>query len=157
MLYRAQPTLPRGTSTITIRGLHDRAHVWVDGRLIGVVDEAAAAAGLAVVGTGEPVALEILVENQGRINYGPLLGQGKGILGGVQVDRRLVQGWTSLPVADRPLVGVGGPHSSRRAVPTGHPIAAATTPPDSRPHGSTSPAPPTRSSRCRASRRGSCG
>ena len=44
--------------------------------------------------------LEILVENQGRINYGPLLGQGKGILGGVQIDRRLVQGWTmvSLPI-----------------------------------------------------------
>lgn len=34
------------------------------------------------------------MENQGRINYGPLLGQGKGILGGVQVGRRLVHGWT---------------------------------------------------------------
>ncbi len=34
------------------------------------------------------------MENQGRINYGPLLGEAKGILGGVQLDRRLVHGWT---------------------------------------------------------------
>ncbi|GAA1747608.1 glycoside hydrolase family 35 protein [Agromyces humatus] len=98
VLYRAEPILPAGTSTISIRGLHDRAHVWVDGRLVGVGDEAAAATGFAVTGEGERVRLEILVENQGRINYGPLLGQGKGILGGVQIDRRLVQGWTSLPL-----------------------------------------------------------
>jgi beta-galactosidase len=52
------------------------------------------AGSLTVQGTGARVRLELLVENQGRINYGPLLGQGKGILGGVQVDRRLVHGWT---------------------------------------------------------------
>ena len=43
--------------------------------------------------------LEILVENLGRINYGPLLGQHKGLLGPVLVDRRLVHGWTSSPIA----------------------------------------------------------
>ncbi|SIO16302.1 glycoside hydrolase family 35 protein [Agromyces cerinus] len=99
VLYEAMPILPRGTSTISMRGLHDRAQVWVDGRFVGVVDTASAQAGLEVTGHGERARLEVLVENQGRINYGPLLGQGKGILGVVQVDRRIVQGWRSRPIA----------------------------------------------------------
>jgi beta-galactosidase len=48
---------------------------------------------LAVAGEGRPVRLDLLVENQGRVNYGPLLGQGKGILGGVRIDRKLVHAW----------------------------------------------------------------
>ncbi|MFC9559185.1 glycoside hydrolase family 35 protein [Agromyces sp. NPDC056965] len=99
VLYEAAPILPNGTSTLSMRGLHDRAQVWVDGRFIGVVDTSSAAAGVELIGHGERVRLEILVENQGRINYGPLLGQGKGILGAVQIDRRIVQGWRSRPIA----------------------------------------------------------
>lgn len=99
VLYEAAPILPNGMSTLSIRGLHDRALIWVDGRFVGVVDTVSAAAGLELTGHGERVRLEILVENQGRINYGPLLGQGKGILGAVQIDRRIVQGWRSRPIA----------------------------------------------------------
>jgi beta-galactosidase len=92
VLYQARPRLPRGTQELTVRGLHDRAQVFVDDTPAGVLDREIAS--LRVDGTGDPVRLELLVENQGRINYGPLLGQGKGILGGVQVGRRLVHGWT---------------------------------------------------------------
>lgn len=92
MLYSAAPRLPRGENAITVTGLHDRAQVFVDGVLCGTLD---ADGSVTVTGTGETVALQLLVENQGRINYGPLLGQGKGILGGVQVGRRLVHGWTA--------------------------------------------------------------
>ncbi|GIT81307.1 beta-galactosidase [Leifsonia sp. LS1] len=95
VLYRATPRLPRGECTLTIAGLHDRAQVFVDGTRVGTLD---ADGSLAVTGAGDAVELRILVENQGRINYGPLLGQGKGILGGVRVDRRLVHGWTARPV-----------------------------------------------------------
>ncbi len=98
VFYRAEPILPSGQSLLTIRGLHDRAQLWIDGALIGVFDTESARRGINVTGAGERVALEILVENQGRINYGPLLGQGKGILGGVQIERRLVQGWSSTPL-----------------------------------------------------------
>ena len=49
-------------------------------------------------GGGRAARLDLLVENQGRINYGPLLGQGKGILGSVRIDRRLVQGWRMHPL-----------------------------------------------------------
>lgn len=95
VLYAATPLLPRGDIELSVRGLHDRAQVFVDGQPIGVLDGDGS---LRVHGSGAQVDLRILVENQGRINYGPLLGQGKGILGGVQLGRRLVHGWTATPL-----------------------------------------------------------
>ena len=91
VLYRAHPLLPRGTHEVTVDGLHDRAQVFADGVPVGVLDQETGS--LAVKGAGRRVRLDLLVENQGRINYGPLLGQGKGILGGVRIERRLVHGW----------------------------------------------------------------
>lgn len=93
VLYEANPRLPHGVSTVTVTGLHDRAQVFVDGCQLGVLEDETSS--FELVGTGEPVRLEILVENQGRINYGPLLGQGKGILGGVRIERRFVHNWTT--------------------------------------------------------------
>ncbi|MFB7593967.1 beta-galactosidase family protein [Streptomyces sp. NPDC056160] len=92
VLYTAEPLLPPGRQELTVTGLHDRAQVFVDGVPVAVLDRETAS--FTVPGAGARVRLELLVENQGRINYGPLLGQGKGILGGVRVDRRLVHGWT---------------------------------------------------------------
>ncbi|MGW3509167.1 glycoside hydrolase family 35 protein [Streptomyces sp. NPDC000994] len=96
VLYRAHPKLPEGALELTVSGLHDRAQVFVDGAPAGVVDREAGS--LTLHGTGRRVRLELLVENQGRINYGPLLGQGKGILGHVRVGRRMVNGWTTHPL-----------------------------------------------------------
>ncbi|MGZ3113644.1 glycoside hydrolase family 35 protein [Streptomyces sp. H62] len=92
VLYTALPLLPRGRQEVTVTGLLDRAQVFVDGVPLTVLDRETSS--FTVTGTGAPIRLELLVENQGRINYGPLLGQGKGILGGVRVERRLVHGWT---------------------------------------------------------------
>lgn len=92
VLYEAEPLLPAGTHELTVTGLHDRAQVFVDGAPVAVLDRETSSC--TVAGSGRRVLLELLVENQGRINYGPLLGQGKGILGGVRVERRLVHGWT---------------------------------------------------------------
>ncbi|MBU3867529.1 beta-galactosidase [Streptomyces sp. 4503] len=92
VLYAAEPLLPSGTHELTVTGLHDRAQVFVDGALVAVLDRETSSC--TVAGSGRRIRLELLVENQGRINYGPLLGQGKGILGGVRVERRLVHGWT---------------------------------------------------------------
>ncbi|MDR6905655.1 beta-galactosidase [Agromyces sp. 3263] len=94
-LYRSRPIVPRGGALLTVRGLRDRATVFVDGIRVAVLDAEQAAAGVRIPGEGAAVELELLVENQGRINYGPLLGEGKGILGGVQLDRRLVQRWST--------------------------------------------------------------
>lgn len=96
LLYRAQPMLPDAATTITIAGLRDRAVVLLDGAMAGIVDEETAT--LKVLGNGRRVQLDVVVENQGRINYGPYLGQGKGILDFVQIDRRKVHGWSMHPL-----------------------------------------------------------
>lgn len=99
VLYCAEAVLPGkpGTPTesaLRITGLNDRAYIWVDGVFAGILDDVTAAEGLKLTGTGAPVKLEILVENLGRINYGPLTGHGKGILGGVLVNQRYTFHWT---------------------------------------------------------------
>lgn len=98
VVYSSNPVLPRGTTTIRIPQLRDRAWIFLDGQLIAAVDHADAAAGITCEGRGKAVDLEILVENQGRINYGHRLGEGKGILGGVLIDRRLTYHWRQIPV-----------------------------------------------------------
>ncbi|MFJ3956262.1 beta-galactosidase family protein [Arthrobacter sp. NPDC090010] len=80
-------------SRIKLPGLQDRAHVWVDGELVGILDDRTGTEGLLVQGRGAAVVLEILVENVGRINYGPHTGQRKGLLGGVLINQRFTLGW----------------------------------------------------------------
>ncbi|WP_347655785.1 hypothetical protein [Plantactinospora sp. B5E13] len=77
--------------------VRDRALVFVDGVPLGVA--APATPELPVRGTGAVVRLEILVENLGRVNYGPGVGGHKGLPGPVLVDRRIVHGWASTPIA----------------------------------------------------------
>ncbi|ALV47638.1 beta-galactosidase [Arthrobacter alpinus] len=102
--YSAQAVLPAGEGAIKIRGLHDRAYVWVDNVFAGVLSDATGEAGLTVHGSGVAAQLEILVENQGRINYGPFFGQGKGILDGVLINQRYVFHWEQRAIdLDRPL------------------------------------------------------
>lgn len=102
--YSAQAVLPVGEATIKVRELHDRAYLWINGRFAGVLTDANGADGLKVTTGGGVTALEILVENQGRINYGPLFGQGKGILDGVLINQRYVFHWEQRPInLDGPL------------------------------------------------------
>lgn len=91
--YTAKGVLPRGEGTIKIRGLQDRALVWVDGVLAGILNDGNAVQGVKIQGEGQLAVIEILVENQGRINYGPLFGQGKGILDGVLINQRYTFHW----------------------------------------------------------------
>ncbi|MCU1530354.1 MAG: bga, partial [Frondihabitans sp.] len=92
MLYEATPRLPARSSRLSVRGLRDRAHVYLDGEFLGVLADESSTVELPA--RGASAKLELLVENLGRINYGPRLGEDKGILNGVQIDRRLVHGWT---------------------------------------------------------------
>lgn len=91
--YSAQAVLPEGESFLRIRGLHDRAYIWIEGAFAGILSDADGAEGLKLTGPGGLTKLEILVENLGRINYGPHFGEGKGILDGVLVNQRYVFHW----------------------------------------------------------------
>jgi beta-galactosidase len=91
VLYRARPVVVEGPHELTIHGLRDRAIIYVDGRVVGTLEPGDPP--LRIAGRSGPIDLDILVESLGRINYGHRLGESKGILGGVQLGRRLVTGW----------------------------------------------------------------
>ncbi|GAA2500284.1 glycoside hydrolase family 35 protein [Winogradskya humida] len=96
-LLRAYPRIPTGDHQLTVTDVRDRALVFADDTLLGTVTPTNPS--LRVRGNGAIVRLELLVENLGRVNYGPALGGHKGVLGPVLIDRRTVQGWECTPVA----------------------------------------------------------
>ena len=90
--YEADVSFP-ADATLTIDGLHDRAVVFLGERRLGVLERDGEAS-LALPVDGGTGRLTIIVESLGRINYGPYTGEGKGIMRGVMIGRRLVNGWT---------------------------------------------------------------
>ncbi|TWE09269.1 glycoside hydrolase family 35 protein [Rudaeicoccus suwonensis] len=110
LLYEAEPLIPQHGCDLNVTGLHDRATVFVDDEPVGVIDTENGS--LRIPGPGRRVRLSLLVENLGRINYGPLLGQGKGILGPVQLDYRAIQHWQQRAL---PLDRWGAPELDRIA------------------------------------------
>jgi beta-galactosidase len=60
--------------------------------------------------------LELLVEDQGRVNYGPRTGEPKGLIGPVTIGGEPVRGWQALPL---PLTDVTPAVSALRALPAG--------------------------------------
>lgn len=83
--------------------VHDRAIVYLDGKRIGlrqrsrVHDEM-----ILTLEAGQRARLDILVENMGRVNYGPKLFDRKGILEGIRLGQRFHFGWEHycLPMDD---------------------------------------------------------
>jgi hypothetical protein len=67
------------TGTLRLVGLADRAHVFVDGVLAGTVARQDENPALELVIPPGGADLEILVENTGRVNYGPYLHDRKGV------------------------------------------------------------------------------
>ena len=91
--------------TLTFDDLHQYADIYANGKLLGSLDRRLNQKSLAlnVPGSadGKPVQLDILVENTGRINFGPRLqGERTGILGDVHLGSRILTGWdiVSLPM-----------------------------------------------------------
>ncbi|MEU9856083.1 beta-galactosidase family protein [Streptomyces sp. NPDC047974] len=103
--HRTRIPGPRPSRPLTLPGLADRAHVYAGGILLGIVDRGAGTAfDLEVPAEGLDV--EILVESMGRVNYGPLLGERKGLVGGVLHGGVYVHGWdvSALALPDLPAV-----------------------------------------------------
>ncbi|MFJ7328710.1 beta-galactosidase family protein [Streptomyces cyaneofuscatus] len=87
--YRVAVPGPRIPYPLTAAGLRDRAVVYVDGVRAGVLTEESATLPEPVAG---PAAVELWVESLGRVNYGPRLGEPKGITGGVLHERQYLHG-----------------------------------------------------------------
>jgi beta-galactosidase len=72
--------------------------VYLDGKLIGVIERSPLEQSVSLSVPPEGARLDILVENQGRINYGPYLKDRKGITEGVRFGFQFLFDWTIRPL-----------------------------------------------------------
>ena len=99
LLYRAKVSGPL-KGELKIDDLRDYAAVYVDRKFAGTMDRRLSQSSIAVDIPGASV-IDILVENTGRINFGPHLPDGRtGIVGAVTLSGHPLSGWTiySLPM-----------------------------------------------------------
>lgn len=98
ILYRTQVSGAIQAS-LYLGEVRDYASVYVDRKLVGVVDRRLKQVGLPVtLGAGRHT-LDVLVENTGRINYGPHLADGRaGLVDPVLLDGKALHGWQVYPL-----------------------------------------------------------
>ncbi|XP_063378070.1 beta-galactosidase-like [Cydia fagiglandana] len=105
MLYEISPGEMGPGSLLEIRKPRDRIHVFVDGRLIGILSWTKKLYSLPVETKSDSV-LSLLVENQGRINFGSGIHDFKGILSDVTLGTKVLNGnWS---VTGFPLENLDG-------------------------------------------------
>lgn len=96
ILYRTQVTGPR-MGVLRVRGLHDRAQIFINGELVNVLDRESGNE-YASIEVANDVQLDILVENMGRVNFDPALRDRKGITDGVTINNQYQFGWEVFPL-----------------------------------------------------------
>jgi beta-galactosidase len=87
-----------GPALLHAPGVHDRAQVFLDGEPVGVLERENHEETLAFTVPPGGAALTLLVENQGRVNYGPGLHDRKGLTGPVTVNGAPLPAWSSRPL-----------------------------------------------------------
>lgn len=97
ILYSTWVKGPRSAQMLHIKDVRDRAQVFLNGKPLGVVERWNPAP-LTITVPGEGARLDILVENMGRVNYGPHLRDPKGITEGVLIDNQFQYNWTIQPL-----------------------------------------------------------
>jgi beta-galactosidase len=102
VLYRT--TLKQAqTGLLKVKELRDYATVYINGKQAGIVDRRLGLDSLNLSQLPENAVLDILVENNGRINYGPFLTDNRhGITKDVKLNGQTLQDWKiySLPFAN---------------------------------------------------------
>jgi beta-galactosidase len=91
-------------AVLSVAEVRDRAVVLVDGEQVGVLDRGSHTFAVALPArAGE---LTLLVEDQGRVNYGRRIGEPKGIIGPVRTAVRTLDEWSAgaLRVEDAPAL-----------------------------------------------------
>ncbi|WP_411111113.1 beta-galactosidase [Streptomyces sp. c-19] len=107
----------RGPALLEIEHVRDRAQVFVDGQPVGVLEREQHEHALTFTAPRAGSVLTVLVENQGRVNYGQGIHDRKGLPGKVLLDGVELAGWTNRPL---PLPGPEGiPFAPTTATPVG--------------------------------------
>lgn len=101
ILYSTRISGPRTGMELVLQEVRDRALVFANGAFVGTV-ERWDPRGIPLDVPSEGLQLDILVENMGRVNYGPLIRDPKGITCGVRLGYQFLHDWTirSLPLTD---------------------------------------------------------
>ena len=98
---------PAEERELIIEHVRDRAHIFIDGELVGIKERSGRNDKIMIkLEKGEQKKLDILVENCGRINYGPKLFDKKGVAGGIRLDQMYHFGWDMYPMTMDDLSGI---------------------------------------------------
>lgn len=100
VLYETSLPFRSNGSQLVVNGLHDRAIIYINGKMVGLMSRTFNINSITIYAKRND-ALAILVENQGRVNYGPKMTDYKGILGQVKLANSVLDGeWraTSFPL-----------------------------------------------------------
>ncbi len=99
ILYRTVLDYEQEKRELYIDDVHDRALIYVNGELKGIKCRMGTNDKVEIeVKAGEKVILDILVENMGRVNYGPKLHDRKGITQQVRLENQIIHGWEIYPL-----------------------------------------------------------
>jgi len=98
ILYRKRISGPRPESMLYAHEVRDRAQVFVDGVPLAVFERETGDEITTLAIPPEGITLDLLVENMGRVNFGPGLLDRKGIAGGVMLDWQFQFGWEVYPL-----------------------------------------------------------
>lgn len=96
-LYRTR-IQSSGPAVLDIDEVRDRAQVFLDRQALGTLSRDHHESSLALPSDASGT-LEILVEDQGRVNYGPRLGESKGLIGTARINGEALWEWEVLPVS----------------------------------------------------------
>ncbi|WP_423463457.1 glycoside hydrolase family 35 protein [Promicromonospora sp. MS192] len=110
---------------LTADEVRDRAVVLVDDEQVGVLDRGSHTFAVALPARAGD--LTLLVEDQGRVNYGPRIGEPKGVIGPVRTATRTLDSWEAgaLRIEDAPELLRPALDAPSRALPTPGPGGAA--------------------------------
>ncbi|MCY9515623.1 glycoside hydrolase family 35 protein [Paenibacillus apiarius] len=92
IMYSTRISGPRPESRLTIQDVRDRALVFLDRKLAGIIERWDPKSIPVIIPEGG-AQLDILVENMGRVNYGPELYDRKGITHGVRLNGQFLFHW----------------------------------------------------------------
>ncbi|KAG8086220.1 hypothetical protein GUJ93_ZPchr0010g8466 [Zizania palustris] len=106
LLYVSEYQEKYSSSTLSITKIHDRAQVFVScahddaPRYVGIIERwSSKTLQIPNLSCSSNVRLYILVENMGRVNYGPYIFDQKGILSSVEIDGIILRHWKMHPVS----------------------------------------------------------
>ncbi|XP_016961179.1 beta-galactosidase [Drosophila biarmipes] len=86
------PSFQRDPSILNVPGVADRGYVYVDDEFVGILARETPVFELPLSASAGR-RLQIIVENQGRINFGRQLNDFKGILRDVRLDKQVLSNW----------------------------------------------------------------